>query len=158
MGRSFPYPYLACSLATLFSIFPFIEPALILVPCWVVPLVAVGRWRAALASALAVLAPSLLGELGGMEVVSPWIFDFSLAAGVVAVGWSGVLFGPVLVCCAKLLLDLGSASIRQHTSGRSPGRSATPPTGRPADGGTPASGGRRAASPAPRRRAPRSRR
>ena len=89
---------------------------------------------------------------------SPWIFDFSLAAGVVAVGWSGVLFGPVLVCCAKLLLDLGSASIRQHTSGRSPGRSATPPTGRPADGGTPASGGRRAASPAPRRRAPRSRR
>ena len=45
MGRSFPYPYLACSLATLFSIFPFIEPALILVPCWVVPLVAVGRWR-----------------------------------------------------------------------------------------------------------------
>jgi len=93
-----------------------------------------------------------------MEVVSPWIFDFSLAAGVVAVGWSGVLFGPVLVCCAKLLLDLGSASIRAHSVQHR--RRAASPTPPPAEEGTPASGGpgRRATSPAPRRRAGRSRR
>ena len=125
------------------TLFPLTYPFLVCVP-WVVARCFVSRW----AGGRALL---LLGLMGALFELKPdgeerllqragmhaYVEGFSLVLGVYVFGAQGVLFGPMLVCAAKLLYELGGSIIQQAEGLGTPPPASPPPANAAAPDGAP---------------------
>lgn len=98
------------------TLFPLVYAWFVCLP-WCVALLVDGRWLASLVLLvlnIGILSGHSEGELRLQEQtgIGDYVHAFSLVLGVYVFGVQGVLFGPMLVCVAKLLSDMVSEVIR----------------------------------------------
>ncbi|KAL1496797.1 hypothetical protein AB1Y20_014384 [Prymnesium parvum] len=121
---SMPYAHLAALGVIVFTIFPLTYPWVVCTPWCVAYLVVLGGGADTARGVL--LLAALVASLSGTSRTAQRLYDatrigeyvigFSLVLGVYMFGIQGVLFGPTLVCGAKLCSDMGTAIIR-HAEG-----------------------------------------
>lgn len=116
-----PGAHVAALGVVIFTLFPLTYAWVVCVP-WVAIWCASGHWFVGLtliSVMVAVLSGHSEAELRLQEQagISDYVHAFSLVLGVYVFGLQGVLFGPMLVCVAKMLWDMASDAIRT-TEGR----------------------------------------
>lgn len=112
-----PYAYLASLCVIVFTFFPLTYPWAMVTP-WVLGKLLVGAvWRSMLLLVLAIVALSGTSDsaqrLYARTHIGEYVIGFSLVLGVYMFGLQGVLFGPMLVCGAKLFYDFAGDVIHQ---------------------------------------------
>jgi len=111
-----PCAHIASFGVVLFTLFPLTYAWVVCVP-WVVVWCATGHWLTGL-TLLMVMAAALSGRTDSekkLQVetgIGDYVHAFSLVLGVYVFGMQGVLFGPMLVCIAKLCFDMASDLIQ----------------------------------------------
>ena len=118
-----PCKHLAAFGVMVFSLFPLAYAWVVCLP-WVACLLLGGQWfRGVLL--LSIHVATLSGhsetelELQSQTGIGDYVHAFSLVLGVYVFGLQGVLFGPMIVCAAKLVTDLVSEVVKgleQRTS------------------------------------------
>ena len=109
-----PFRHLASLGVVVLTLFPLVYAWWVCLPWVLVCCFLLGRWATGL-SLLALMVAVLGGDRVRPEAeiqlqrragVGDYVHAFSLVLGVYVFGLSGVLFGPMLVCVAKLLSDV----------------------------------------------------
>jgi hypothetical protein len=118
-----PHGYPALLLVAVFTLFPLVPRLLVFFP-WCLALAMDGSWVGrARALALVIFealdVPEMLAPLADQttsvmnDTIGSYIFSFSLILGVNRFGWSGVLFGPLLVLLIAIATTLFARSQRR---------------------------------------------
>ena len=117
-----PFRNLAALGVVVFTLFPLTYAWVVCLPWVLVCILFLGRWMSGMAL-LIVMVAMLSGhserelQLQEQAGIGDYVHAFSLVLGVYVFGLQGVLFGPMLVCVAKLLFNMASELIR-NTEGR----------------------------------------
>ena len=127
-----PCAHIACVGVVLFTLFPLFYAWVVCLP-WVLVWCFTGRWVTGLLLLVAMVL--ILSGHTEREImlqkqtgIGDYVHAFSLCLGVYVFGINGVLFGPMLVCVAKLLVDIASDLIldAEGHAGRSPANALAP--------------------------------
>uniref|UniRef100_A0A7S2IN93 Uncharacterized protein n=1 Tax=Haptolina brevifila TaxID=156173 RepID=A0A7S2IN93_9EUKA len=111
------FRHLAALGVVIFTLFPLTYTWVVSVPWVLILLLVSGEWRTGVVL-LALMVGSLSGHtaselrLQSQAGIGDYVHAFCIVLGVYVFGVQGVLFGPMIVCVAKLLTDIASELIR----------------------------------------------